>query len=599
MKKTFLKSIFLFVILHFTFYILHSDVSAASFSSYYKTTYEFDTGGNSFITQEISLVNESSDLFVSEYTLSLNGSQIDKIQAYDGIGPLEIAKTVKDDTTLIKLNFNEKVAGKGKILSFILKYQTKDLAQKRGNLWEISIPKLGKSSDINTYLVVLKVPLSFGKPTFINPKPDLEEKTADHYEISFNKEKLTAIGVLATFGKWQTFDFSLDYELENVNPTAAVGKIALPPDTVYQDVYYDSFLPLPENVEIDENGNWIAIYNVPANKKLEIRAQGHANIFASAKKDFPQQKENLDLFLNENRFWEISDEKIRNVSKSLKTPKEIYDFVVKTLSYDKSLIGDTVARKGAAAALKNPKNCLCSEFTDLFIALCRAAGIPSRELEGFAYSDNPKLASLTNQDLLHSWPEYFDGEKGYWVPVDPTFGNTSGLDYFDNFDMNHFVFAIHGSDSLLPYPAGSYKEDSLKKQVTVSLGKDFSTDKLPNFSIWKINPQKLFSLKSSPINIKIKNNSGYALYRNKFFLDKHPYFPYEFYFEVFPPFSTAELKTVIKPKENFFDYSLISLLSTENQKIQFEQKVISLGLRAGILTGIFISALIIMILRSK
>ncbi len=595
MKKIVL--LFLFLVLSFKFLV--NPVSAASFSSYYKTTYEFDTGGNSFITQEISLINESPDLFVSEYTLSLSGSQIDKIQAYDGIGPLEVVKTVKDDTTLIKLNFNEKVAGKGKILSFILKYQTKDLAQKRGNLWEISIPKLGKSSDINAYLVVLKVPLSFGKPTFINPKPDLEEKTADHYEISFNKEKLTAIGVLATFGKWQTFDFSLDYELKNESPTAAVGKIALPPDTAYQDVYYDSLLPLPENVEIDENGNWIAVYNVPANKKLEIKAQGHANIFASAKKDFPQQKENLDLFLKEDRFWEISDEKIRDVSKSLKTPREIYDFVVKTLSYDKSLIGSTVVRKGAAAALKNPKNCLCSEFTDLFIALCRAAGIPSRELEGFAYSDNPKLASLTNQDLLHSWPEYFDSEKGYWVLVDPTFENTSGLDYFDNFDMNHFVFAIHGSDSLLPYPAGSYKEDSSKKQITVSFGNDFSIDKLPDFSIQKINPQKLFSLKASPINIKIKNNSGYALYRQKFLLDKHPYFPYEFYFEVFPPYSTGELKTVIRPKENFFDYSLVSLLSTDNQKIQFEQKVISLGLRAGILTGIFVSALIIMILRSK
>lgn len=595
MKK--IALFFLFLVLCFIFLV--TPVVASNFSSYYKTIYEFDNDGNASVSQEISLVNESPDLFVSEYTLSLSGSQIDKIQAYDSLGPLNVTKTIKDDTTLIKLIFNEKVVGKNKVLSFILKYQTKDLAQKKGNLWEISIPKLGKSSDINTYLVVLKVPLSFGKPSYINPKPDKEEKTADHYEISFNKEKLTSIGVLATFGKWQTFNFTLDYELKNDSSDAAIGEIALPPDTVFQDVYYDLLLPLPENVKMDKNGNWIASYLIPANDKLAIKAKGRVNVFASAKKDFPAQKENLDLFVKEDHFWEISHEKIRNIAKNLKTAKEIYNFTVKTLSYDKNLINKKVERKGAVSALENPNGSLCSEFTDLFIALCRASGIPARELEGFAYTDNPKMASAKDQDLLHSWPEYFDSEKGYWISVDPTFENTSGLDYFDSFDMNHFVFVIHGDDSLMPYPAGSYKQDVSKKQVNVSFGEDFSIERQSNYSIVKISPQKLFSIKSSPINIEIKNNSGYALYKQAFYLDKHSYFPYEFYFEVVPPFSTSEIKSTIKPKETFFDYSLVSILSTDNQKIELEQKVISLGLRAGIISGIFVSILIIMILKSR
>ena len=596
LDKEMKKTIFLFLFLIFGFTC--NPVEAADFSSYYKTIYEFDANGNSFITQEISLVNESPGLFVSEYTLSLNGSSIDKIQAYDSFGPLNVTKTVKDDTTLVKLNFNEKVVGKNKILSFILKYQTKDLAQKKGNLWEISIPKLGKSDDISTYLVVLKVPLSFGKPSYINPKPDKEEKTADFYEISFNKEKLTSMGVLATFGKWQTFSFTLEYELKNEGLDTAVGEISLPPDTVFQDVYYDLLSPLPENVKMDKNGNWIASYLVPAKNKLAIKANGRVNVFASAKKDFPRQKENLDLFIKEDRFWEISNEKIKNIAKNLKTPREIYEFTIKTLSYDKSLINEKVVRKGAVLAIENPNRCLCSEFTDLFIALCRSLDIPARELEGFAYSDNPKIASLKDQDLLHSWPEYFDREKGDWVSVDPTFEKTSGLDYFNSFDMNHFVFVIHGDSSFVPYPAGSYKEDVFKKQVNVSFGEDFSIERQPDYSILRLSPQKLFSLKSSPVNIKIKNNSGYAQYKQSFFLDKPPYFPYEFYFEVLPPFSISEIKSTIKPKENFFDYSLVSLLSFNNQKIEFEQKVISLGLRAGVISGIFVSIMIIMILKS-
>jgi len=164
--------------------------------------------------------------------------------------------------------------------------------------------------------------------------------------------------------------------------------------------------------------------------------------------------------------------------------------------------------------------------------------------------------------------------------------------------MNHFVFVIHGDSSFVPYPAGSYKEDVFKKQVNVSFGEDFSIERQPDYSILRLSPQKLFSLKSSPVNIKIKNNSGYAQYKQSFFLDKHPYFPYEFYFEVLPPFSISEIKSTIKPKENFFDYSLVSLLSFNNQKIEFEQKVISLGLRAGVISGIFVSIMIIMILKS-
>jgi len=52
------------------------------------------------------------------------------------------------------------------------------------------------------------------------------------------------------------------------------------------------------------------------------------------------------------------------------------------------------------------------EFTDLFIALSRAAGIPAREINGFAYTDDIRLRPLDLvTDMLHAWPEYYDEEK--------------------------------------------------------------------------------------------------------------------------------------------------------------------------------------------
>jgi hypothetical protein len=56
----------------------------------------------------------------------------------------------------------------------------------------------------------------------------------------------------------------------------------------------------------------------------------------------------------------------------------------------------------------------CGEHAALFVALCRAAGIPAREVAGLAYE--PKLNLLGG----HAWAEVH--VNGRWVAMDPTFG---------------------------------------------------------------------------------------------------------------------------------------------------------------------------------
>jgi transglutaminase-like putative cysteine protease len=53
----------------------------------------------------------------------------------------------------------------------------------------------------------------------------------------------------------------------------------------------------------------------------------------------------------------------------------------------------------------------CNEHTQLYVALARAVGIPSRSVAGLAY--------VRGKFYYHAWPEIHLGE---WVPVDPTFG---------------------------------------------------------------------------------------------------------------------------------------------------------------------------------
>jgi len=55
----------------------------------------------------------------------------------------------------------------------------------------------------------------------------------------------------------------------------------------------------------------------------------------------------------------------------------------------------------------------CQSHTNLFTALARAAGIPTRVVNGLVYSSEFKGF------VYHAWPEVYVGE---WRALDPTFG---------------------------------------------------------------------------------------------------------------------------------------------------------------------------------
>ena len=151
--------------------------------------------------------------------------------------------------------------------------------------------------------------------------------------------------------------------------------------------------------------------------------------------------------------------------------------MVDNLTYDEKRVGETQIRAGAANALRDPKSAVCLEFTDLFVALARAAGIPSRAVEGYANTTNIAQRPLSAyKDVLHAWPQFYDFEKQSWIMVDPTWGNTTGgIDYFNVLDFDHFAFVVKGVDSDYPIPAGGYKsEENINDQdVNVSVGTVF------------------------------------------------------------------------------------------------------------------------------
>ena len=115
--------------------------------------------------------------------------------------------------------------------------------------------------------------------------------------------------------------------------------------------------------------------------------------------------------------------------------------------------------------------------------------------------------------MLHAWPEYYDTSHKTWVPVDPTWGNTTGgINYFDQFDFNHVIFAVNGESSTVPYGAGSYNsDDQHTKSVDIHFAQ-VAPEPKPDFSVQSEKLPFWSSLARNQYSITIHNNTGMALY---------------------------------------------------------------------------------------
>ncbi len=455
-----MKKIFLL----FVFFFFASPIFASGeFQADYNVQYAISPSGQTIVTQNITLTNKQTNLYPEKYSIVIDSTKIKNVIAYDSkqIVPADI--TQRDGKTEILLTFNDKVVGVGKQLAFTLRFENGDIAAQNGSIWEVNIPGIAKDADIASYFVSLSVPQSFGPNAYMTPLPAAGGR--------WNREQMMAGGISAAYGASQTFDIHLSYYLENRKVTSERSEIALPPDTAYQTVVIKSLEPKPATITRDTDGNWLAQYALLPGAKLAIEASLSINILLEPKDGYADDVPDQTLYTSTQKYWGANNPQIQELAKKYTTPRAIYTYVSQTLGYDYTRVSQTPIRKGAVLALGSTKNSICMEFTDLFIAIARAAGIPAREAVGYAYTTNSRLRPLSLvADVLHAWPEYYDGARRLWVPVDPTWANTTGgVNYFDKLDFNHIVFAIYGKSSDYPYPAGFYrKSGKTTKDVTVA-----------------------------------------------------------------------------------------------------------------------------------
>jgi len=122
---------------------------------------------------------------------------------------------------------------------------------------------------------------------------------------------------------------------------------------------------------------------------------------------------------------EVADSAISRQARKLQTrtqnplefARSAYDWVVEQTEYQ------LIDGIGGARYCLDEGHGECGDYSALFVALCRAAGIPARPVVGF-------WAGKTNG--WHVWAEFML-PTGDWLPVDPSIGDQSDRNYRRSF----------------------------------------------------------------------------------------------------------------------------------------------------------------------
>ncbi|MFZ2025712.1 MAG: transglutaminase domain-containing protein [Microgenomates group bacterium] len=505
-------------------YLVVPAVHAADFKTSYAIDYfirEDDPQNYTKTAYTIKLTNLQPDLIIKKYTLSFPKSfGIGNMSAKDDKGTIIPLITEKERSIEVSFELNSPVAGLNEVNTLYLDFLQKNIFRSKGTIWEVFIPTIENKADDVYAIAVYLPPGKHKKLSLAKPSPDV---------VSFDKvvwNRNVGKSIYAVFGETQNYSIDLTYHLTNPNIYRVYTDISFPPDTLYQQIVVSSISPKPDSVFTDTDGNFMGRYTLNPKEEKTVVFKGAARVStqprseykAYAKNQFESQQKTL---FNAHRYWKLDNETPIQSSSIY----DHYDYTVKTLAYNFNRVITGNSRMGASEALRFPDQAVCTEYSDLLIASARQRGLFVREIQGFAFANEQELRPVQQDtsDILHSWVEYYDTKKDIWIPVDPTWEDTSGIDYFNSFDFNHIVFAIHGKKADYPFPAGSYRSTFEGKDVRVepvattaeivtSLSGDLSSVALPqqsdafgvelvirnsgNISQWDI-----------PLTINIKNAS--------------------------------------------------------------------------------------------
>lgn len=243
---------------------------------------------------------------------------------------------------------------------------------------------------------------------------------------------------------WRVRDFRLitNFSVRCDSGCTRLRFLALIPQTSpgYQEVHSTVFNIQPVRIHTIHNTTLAEfLFEPPATDfTITIKTEGrlYNNDYASARDSAPVSSDSLSLFLQSTSMCEVDSPQIQALAARIMRKRKsdigrIGDIwrMVHDIPY---LYGDP---KSALEMLRTQEGC-CSGKSNLFIALCRACGIPARLYIG------------TAPTMPHSWPEAYLEGRG-WVKFEPTHNDETD---FKNIKGSHIRlsdgrFTVMGLDT--------------------------------------------------------------------------------------------------------------------------------------------------------
>ncbi len=349
----------------------------------------------------------------------------------------------------------------------ILEYKTHDYVLKIGDFVNIIGPSLPtdtvfENADEQTGTLTIfnynfTIVVDEDIPTLAKAYPKYkkrEEKGKQYFE--FNQADRIGNSPSLEFGTSVLYRFILEYttpQTDNFIPekysnlfnalSTNVYEISLPREfaETNQRVYLENISPTPKDIYRDEEGNILALFEIPANKEGKIEITGYISVEQDSLEEqsktfdmpledyFTQIKDSeyIGRYLSPTKYWEINDEYIKQEAKTLLQDqrtlldviKSNYKYINDKLEYDQNKATSENTRIGAKEALLGGPS-VCMEYADVMISLLRAQGIPSRAALGYA---NLREIAPDNQ-VRHQWVQIWVPDYG-WLSVDPTFESSN------------------------------------------------------------------------------------------------------------------------------------------------------------------------------
>lgn len=434
-------------------------------SARYEDTYTIKSGSDDVLVERVvKLTNKTSKYYVTDYVMSAStNARYDQLDVFEDVTKVD----PKIENGVISIHFEKPAIGMGVIKKVTFRYSMHEAVKRAGESYELFIPvsKSAGNEEVEAYQITLKLPNGFQKPSLFKP---YAKRISDTEYMWEDVSEYMGKNVDALFSENALYAVELHYALVNNSPFPKTLFIPLVPEGTFQKVHVTDISPQPVETQVDADGNYLAAFAVSGQEAQKVIFKGIVELSTKPRNEVVSYyrkrmaHEGLARYVTEEKYWQSTQ--------ALKggTVKDIYDFVVNTLTYNSNRINENTNRMGAIEAMKNPDKAVCMEYTDLFIALSRERNIAAREVVGYAVTNDDKLQPKSFfGDILHAWPEFYDTAREFWRPVDPTWEDTSGVDYFSALDLNHIAFVYHGKDTTYPLPPGVYKIQENTKDVLV------------------------------------------------------------------------------------------------------------------------------------